>query len=382
MRSLSRAGHSVILGVTDYELSHGFVHRSNVVAATWLHPDILQQPQDFDAALLNYLQQNPRVDAIFPVGENSVRKLAQLESDLPDSIKIAMPGSDILDACFDKPRAYQIAHECGVPVPETRVVRTREELQEAVADIGLPLIIKAQDSTSLLLGRKCIFIREQVDFDVVSSQWENGQTDYVVQREIAGPRFNCDVVAQAGQIKLYLESRILRTDQHDYAGNSVSDRSIAPTQQRRACCEKFLAEIGYTGVALIQFLHDTRSGKDYFIEANPRAGSTIGLAVHCGVDLPARSLDAHCGASITDGCDYPVGQTQNWLHGDLLGLRKDRKDGHLGRWQMVTGLCRAIADFLRADSHTTFVWRDPVPTLVLYRNLLFRTFSENKEKSD
>ena len=379
MRSLRRAGHSVILGVTDDELSHGFVHRSNVIASTWLHPDILQQPEAFDAALLTYLQENAQVDAVFPVGENSVRKLAGLKSELPPTISVAMPDKNILDACFDKPRAYQIAEACGVPVPETRVVRTRQELREAVADVGLPVIIKAQDSTSLLLGRKCVFVRSRSDLESVANQWVDAQKDYVLQREIVGSRFNCDIVAQGGQIKQYFESRILRTDQRDYAGNSVLDHSIVRTPQRRAHCEKFLAEIGYTGVTLIQFLRDRHSGKDYFIEANPRAGSTIGLAVHCGVDLPAQSLAAHCGETLREHDDYPVNRVQNWLHGDLLGLRKERKEGTLGLRQLLAGAVRAFVDFMRADSHTTFVWRDPVPTLVLYRNLLRRTFSDGPD---
>ncbi|MBT8131546.1 MAG: hypothetical protein KJO35_04695, partial [Gammaproteobacteria bacterium] len=55
-RSLARAGHQIILGVTPEQTEGGFVHHSRFVTDTWLHPDIVEQPAAFDAVLLNYLQ--------------------------------------------------------------------------------------------------------------------------------------------------------------------------------------------------------------------------------------------------------------------------------------------------------------------------------------
>jgi predicted ATP-grasp superfamily ATP-dependent carboligase len=263
-------------------------------------------------------------------------------------------------------------------VAKTRTVKTAEELRDAVEALGLPSIAKASDSTSLLLGKKCVFIRTDLDLDSLVDNWPAGQADIIVQNEIRGRRHNCDIVAENGQIRLYFESEILRTDQADYAGNSVFDRSIPPTPVHREYCERLVAELNFTGLALIQFLRDEDAGKSYFLEANPRAGSTIGLAVNCGIDLPAASVRAHLGNLSDTDKSYPFNRSQNWLHGDLLGLRKARMNGEIDLGQSLGWLTRALADFLRSDYHTTFVWKDPLPTMTLYWNLLIRLFIKEK----
>jgi len=381
LRSLSRAGYEVTLGVTAEEMNRGYVHVSRFISSTWLHPDIVDEPAEFDAAIVDFLTGNPQLKLVFPVGENSVRALAGIRADIPPGVLIAMPENNIVETCFDKPSAYRIAEKCRIPVPATRTVNSSEELRDAVDELGFPAIVKASDSTSLLLGKKCVFVRTGLDLESLVDNWPESSSDFVVQNEITGQRHNCDIVAEKGQILLYFESKILRTDQPDYAGNSVFDRSIPPTPLHRECCERFVAELNYTGVALIQFLRDAHTGESCFLEANPRAGSTIGLAVHCGIDLPAASVRAHVGNSPDSDRDYPVNRSQNWLHGDLLGIRKARINGEIGLRKSLVWLARALVDFLRADSHTTFVWKDPKPTMKLYWNLLTRLFLKERRGS-
>lgn len=378
VRSLARANYTVTLGVTRDNLARGFVHASRQVASTWLHPDIVDDAQSFKSALLEFLDTHADIKLIFPVGENSVRGLAAIRADLPHGATVAMPDNDVVYTCLDKPSAYWVADKCQVPVANTRTVNSAEGLRSVIDELGLPAIAKASDSSSLLLGKKCVFIRTASDLEEVVSNWPAGQDDIIVQNEIKGRRYNCDIVAVNGQIKLYFESEILRTDQIDYAGNSVFDRSISPTPVHQEYCEKLIAELNYTGLTLIQFLKDAESGNSYFLEANPRAGSTIGLAVNCGVDMPAASVRAHLG--VLSDCDthYPLNRSQNWLHGDLLGIRKARINGEIGMRQTFGWLVRALIDFIRADYHTSFVWTDPMPTVKLYWNLLVRVFVPEK----
>ena len=374
MRSLSAAGYQTTLGVTKEELDQGFVHASRFVTTTWQHPDIIDEPGAFDAALLSFLGQNPQYKLIFPVGENSVRKLADIRDEIPGDIVIAMPDNDAVNTCLHKPSAYQVAEKCQIPTPGTKTIISKEELRTAVNELGFPSIVKASDSTSLLLGKKCVFVRSQADLKELADNWPGGEEKFVVQNEIRGKRFNCDIVAEKGQLRLYFESEILRTDQPDYAGNSVYDRSIAPNPVHRKYCEQLVNELNYTGVALIQFLNDEKTGNSYFIEANPRAGSTVALPVHCGMDLPSECVRACTGGSSRVDQSYPVGQSQNWLHGDLLGLRKARMNREVSIMGSLLWIAQAFADFLRADCHTTFVWKDPKPTMLLYWHLLARIF--------
>lgn len=373
IRSLSQAGYTVTLGVTADDLSHGFVQVSRHVSTTWLHPDIIDDPANFNDALLDFLNVNPQIKLIYPVGENSVRRLAHIRADIPPGVLIAMPENDAIDTCLNKLSAYQIAEKCQIPVPCYRSINSSEELRDAIDELGFPSIVKASDSRSLLLDKKCVFVRTERDLQTLVDNWPDSQIVLIAQNEIKGPRYNCDVVAEDGQIRLYFESEIIRTDRLDYAGNSVFDRSIPPNPVHKEYCQRFVAELNYTGVALIQFLEQDRTGKSYFLESNPRTGATIALAAHCDVDLPASAVRAHVGSFSDADRNYPTNRTQSWLDGDLLGLRRAMKNREIGLRQSLAWLATACTDCLRADCHSTFSWKDPKPTLRLFWNLVTRS---------
>ena len=262
VRSLTEAGHNVVLGVTQNDLDRGYVHSSRFISSTWLHSDLVDEPDSFDAELLAYLEANQQINTIFPVGENSVRKLAAIRSSIPANILIVMPSNHAIETCMNKPDAYRLANECGIPVPGTRTVITKEEFLAAIDELGLPAIAKPLDSTNLLLNKKCVFVRTESDLDTIAGNWPDTNFKYVVQNEIRGVRHNCDVIAENGEIKVYFEAEILRTDQLDYAGNSVFDRSISPDPEHRKYCERFVAALDYTGLTLIQFLKDPETGEN------------------------------------------------------------------------------------------------------------------------
>jgi len=200
----------------------------------------------------------------------------------------------------------------------------------------------------------------------------------MVQNEIKGRRHNCDIVAENGQIRLYCESEILRTDRPDYSGIDVFDRSIPPDPIHREYCQRFVEELNYTGLGLIQFLKDPCTGTSYFLETNPRTAATTALAVHCGVDLPAAAVAVHLGNFSDTDTSHALNQSQNWFHGDLLGLRWARKNREVDLIQSAAWFAAAISSFIRADCHVTFTWKDPKPTMKLYRNLLVRLLMGNK----
>lgn len=373
LRSLSCAGYQVTLGVTEQEMDGGFVHVSRHVASTWMHPDIVDDPAGFDTALIDFLYRNPQIKLVYPVGENSVRKLTSIRDNLPSGVVVAMPDNAAVEDCLSKSRAGQIAERCHIPAPATRSVSSATELCDTVREFGFPSIAKPADSRLTLLNKKCVFIRSELDLESLVEDWPEQGQDCVVQNEIVGRRHNCELVARNGKIIQYFESEVLRTDELDYSGNSVFHRSIAPIPLHREYCERYAAELDYTGIGLFQFLRDAQSGQSYFLEANPRTGAGIAIAVYCGMDLPATAVKVHVGDPIDPATSYPLNRSVNWLNGDLLGLRRAILRREAGLRQSLAWLTRAITDFIRADCHTTFTWEDPKPTMYLYWGLFKRS---------
>ena len=380
-RSLARAGHQVTLGVTPEQLEQGFVHHSRVIRDTWSHPDIVGQPAAFDSALLNYLNASSRFDAIFPVGEDDIRRVASVRHQLPGDLVVVMPSNSAVRRCLNKESSNALASECAVPTAATRTVRSVHEMRQAIRELGLPAIAKPAESTSLLLKKKCVFIRTHADLDSLCQRWPETDHDIIVQNEIAGVRHNCDLVAENGRIKRYFEAEILRTDQLDNAGNSVLDRSIPPNTLHREYCERMVAALNYTGMALFQFLRDPQTGETCFLEVNPRSGAAISLAVGCGMEMPAAAVHACSNESLELEEEYPCYKVRHCLHDDLQGLRKARVYGEVDSRQTIGWLARICRDAARADFFSTLVLNDLKPTLGIYWNMLTRLIAQGKRSS-
>ena len=381
LRSLSRAGYQIVLGVTKQEMDEGFVHLSRHVSSTWMHPDITDDPAGFDRALVDFLNENPQIKLVYPVGENSVRKLTSVRAELPTDVMVAMPDNEAVESCLSKSSAGQVSERCKIPAPATRTVNSTAELRETIHELGFPAIVKPADSRSTLLNKKCVFVRSGPDLEALAENWPEQGQNCVVQNEIVGLRHNCEFVAKDGQILQYFESEVIRTDELDYSGNSVFHRSIAPNPLHREYCERYTAELNYTGIGLFQFFRDAKSGQSYFLEANPRTGAGIAIAVYCGIELPALAVKAHTGDRIDPPISYPLNKSVNWLNGDLLGLRRALLRKEAGPRQSLLWLGRLVADFFRADCHTTFTWEDPKPTMYLYWGLLKRSLSKGERES-
>ncbi|MGI9203046.1 MAG: hypothetical protein ACR2Q3_03505 [Woeseiaceae bacterium] len=380
-RSLARVGHQVILGVTPEQLDQGYVHRSRFVASTWQHPHIVDQPADFDAALLDYLEDNSNTDAIFPVGEDDIRRLACIRNRLPCDVTVVMPGNEAVHRCLNKESSNRLARACRVPTAGTRTVRTASELRQAIEELGLPAIAKPAESTSLLLKKKCVFVRTADELELLCRNWPATESDIIVQNEIAGIRHNCDLVAENGKIEVYFEAEILRTDQLDYAGNSVLDRSIPPTPLHREFCERMVAALNYTGLALFQFLRDPETGETCFLEVNPRSGAAISLAVGCGMNMPAAAVNACSNEALNVDDQYRFYQLRHCLHDDLQGLRKARVYQEIDSRQTLTWLGTICRDAIRADFFSTLALKDIRPTLRIYWNMLLRLLRTNDRRT-
>jgi len=374
-RSLARAGHTVTLGVNPTHEDQRFVETSRYISSTWHHPDLLEQPAQFDGALVRYLHDHANIDTLFPVGEDEIRRVAQVRASLSQKLIIVMPSNDVVERCLNKESSNRIAKECGVPTAELRTVRTTRELLSAVDDLGLPVIAKPAESTDLLLNKKCVFIQNYHDLEAISQNWPSARFDIIVQKEIRGIRHNCDVVAKNGTIERYFESEILRTDQLDYAGNSVRDRSIPPNSYHRGYCERMVAHLNYTGLALFQFMRDPEAEVSSFLEINPRSGAAISLAVGCGMELPAAAVSVFSNASIVCSRDYPKYRTRFCLHDDLRGIRKARANGEIDNRQTIDWIATLCRNAYSADFFSTFIWQDIKPTVKIFWDMLGRVGS-------
>ena len=201
LRSLSHR-HRLILGCVEPD---SFVIKSKHVDETWIHQTLSDATADqFFAELAELLRQRPSIQVIFPVGDSEILFLSRYADRLPHGVHCVMPAAEVAEVCQRKAKMFSHVREQGVPAATYRSVADgRESLLSAVDEVGLPCIIKPEDETSRVFGKKAfIAVTRQALIEALArheSESEAVPQAVIVQKYCLGGRRNIYFFAQQGE---------------------------------------------------------------------------------------------------------------------------------------------------------------------------------------
>lgn len=115
--------------------------------------------------------------------------------------------------------------------------------------------------------------------------------------------------------------------------------------------DKFINEIGYTGLFSMEFIRG-KDGRDYFLEINMRNDGNSYCVTAAGCNLPFAFYQYMASGS---RMSFSKHVRRTYLIPDLIDLSVARQQGvPLWKW---------IFQFMTANAHTLFSWRDMGPFL-------------------
>jgi predicted ATP-grasp superfamily ATP-dependent carboligase len=137
-----------------------------------------------------------------------------------------------------------------------------------------------------------------------------------------------------------------------------------------------LSELGWRGVAMVEFKRDDRDGQLRLMEINGRFWGSLELAIAAGVDFPSLALDVATGVRRSPQSAYRIGLRTRWLAGDLdallMILKRDREQLQLPASH--PGRLRVLWDWLHLwgrDLHYEIEsFDDPAPARLEWRRRL------------
>lgn len=364
IRSLARAGYSVIVGRDDYRV---FTQFSRFTAEVWRHPDIRKSEKDFMATLVKFLATRPDIAWLFPVGEGDIACLARHLDVIPTSVGVVMTDPGTFRTCLDKFRIYEIVSQLGIPQCEYRKVTNRAGLLSASEEIGYPSVVKPNNALTGLFGKKALILKKAADLKRMFPVWPEGNEFLVLQRFASGYRHNCHFVADRGKLLSYFEQRVLRTDRPDDTGYGVDGIAYAPTAKLKEYCATLAEKLNYSGAGCAQFLVDDRTDSVSFLEINPRLDATCALPYYCGYDFPRMAMryaEYRRGAISIPSENfsaYPVNKHGIWLVGDMSGWLRALEGDGLTFQQALDWLKQMAVTWVRGDCHMVWSWTDPLP---------------------
>ncbi len=174
----------------------------------------------------------------------------------------------------------------GFIIPDTRRVADAAALDSAIADLGLPVVLKGAISLAL---RADTIEEAQAAFAQLR---QKGEAEALVQPFLVGQRFAVAAVAdRARRVHAPFTIKKLRICSRGSTWSAV--RAVQPALE--AAFAEFLESIGWVGPVEGEFIREDETDRFHLIEVNPRMTGWIAFAAYCGVNHPALVADLALG---------------------------------------------------------------------------------------
>ncbi len=335
-RAFHRAGHTVFMA----ESLRGHLSQpSAAIKASFVVPAPRQETGAFLAALKKIIDQN-QIDLLIPTCEE-VFHIAKGLDDLP--CRVFTEPLTKLDSFHNKWKFALAASGCGLRVPDSMRIQSRDDLLHAYAlwkELVLKPVYSRFASRALILPQ----LR-----DVLSTL--KFESDWMAQKFIAGRQFCTYSVCQNGRVTAHATYPTIFT-----AGQGAT---IAFQHVEHPAIfnwvRKFVERFNVTGQMSFDFIQSAE-GELYALECNPRATSGVHLlASHPQFVESFLDAEVHC---IT-----PLEHSATMLASAMLAyaLPAALRKSELRSWAKT---------FFTSDD-VIFDAKDPLPFLLQFRSLLF-----------
>ncbi len=360
-RSLAAGGHRVI----TIGASRGLAGVSRAVAQ---HVAIAAQTAKQTDAFRSAVAQAVRdygVQVVIPVTDFASRVL--LGEDVVVGARVAGPSADAYARASDKQALLQVAARVGLRVPRQQVLHVPGEPLDLKPDMAV--VVKPSRSEASVNGTS---VKMGVAFAANAAEAARAIAGYpeaayplLVQERTVGAGTGVFLLRSGGLTHLVFGHRRLR-EKPPAGGVSTYRESVTVPDVLRELCERLLAELDYSGAAMLEFKQDGITGEYVLMEINARLWGSLQLAIDAGVDFPC--------ALVAMALDQPlppsqpkVGVRTAWELGELdhawALLRRSRAELHLpaGKESGLVAAFRSLLARRLSDRAEVFRWSDPKP---------------------
>jgi len=379
IRGLGLAGIPVIAcGASRWSM--GFHSRYAVERARYT-PPFQSAPRFIDDLLRIIRRTGPAL--VIPTVESTLVLLSETRDVLERHTTLAAPPPEVLEYALDKGKTLRLAAQVGVPVPRSVQGESTGEIVWRAAGLRFPVAIKPHGNglhrtTANTLGFKVRYARTPEELQQVLHPFERDARALLVQEYAPGTGRCVAALCRRGEplaLLAYAREREFPLS----GGVSVLRKSIPLDARLAAHATTLLREIGWHGVAMVEFKHDRATDSYTLMEINGRFQASTALSLDAGLNLPSL-VAALYGVGVASPIPtYRVGVEERWLRGDLLALRDAFAAGHRGSPTAApTGappsraavVWRFLRDFRPRVRYDEFKWYDWRPGVVEAVSLL------------
>lgn len=320
VRSLGHAGHWVAVGLNKGSFAPAALSRFCQLRLEY--PPPANSVVDFTEAIVRYCRLNT-IDMVLPMTDATTWPLAKHRAELQGGVRLAAPDVAVVETVSDKYRTIDLARKLGVPVPQTALVRSADELSLA-SEWAFPVVIKDRFSIQWA-GDKAkpgsvsyAFSKDELRLRVERRLDEVGEV--LVQEFVAGVGIGFSCFAAGGETSIPFQWERVREKDPRGSGSSAR-KSVALDSDVAKFGHDLVTLAGFEGLSMVEFKKAQGNNRLILMEINGRPWGSIQLPIHCGIDYPGHlvrwHLDGHCPPKRVR---YKEGITSRDLAADLTHL--------------------------------------------------------------
>ncbi len=366
IRSLGRRGWRVI-AADEHPASPGF--RSRYTAERLLYPSPKTSADQTVATLLQTAR-NRGADLIIPVTDEVLLPLSGERDRFEGVCKLAIPAADALEVTTNKQKTLKLAQRLQVPSPWTRLVSTAEEALEQASGFDWPVVLKPQASR-LYRDRRTVeafavcYAKDRRHLAEQMGRFE-GHCSILMQEYCSGVGCGVELLMHRGRPLAAFQHRRLREIPLN-GGVSSFRQSVPLDPTLYDYAVRLLQSLRWTGLAMVEFKIGPQGAK--LMEINGRVWGSLPLAVHSGMDFPARLAEMLLfgppkSAALPDSA-YRIGVRSRNLGLDLAWIASvltgRRRFPFLPMPKRRAALAALAGMFNPSYKFDVFSWNDPRP---------------------
>jgi D-aspartate ligase len=301
-------------------------------------------PADYWREWLLERPEFPPGSVVFPCEDAALQFTAQAHKELSERYHL-----DILEpahalALLDKEKTLTLAREAGVPAPRSWSIRKREDVEALLDSIVYPVLIKPVHTHLFQhkFGKKVFLVENEETFLSGCQKALDAGIDFMVCEFVPGPDTQLSsyyaYFDRHGEPVYELTKRTMRRSPANFGIGSYHMTEWLPETAETG--RRFLKNMGFRGIANIEFKSDPRDGQLKIIECNTRFTGAQELIIRSGLNIPFiayRYIVANERPSDTTFKEFVT----LWLpFEDLDAFRDLLASGQISPWAWLKSICR------------------------------------------
>ena len=317
VRSIGRYGCQVHVGSA---IPRSLAGGSRYCRSEAVLPSPLVEPDSYCHAVVA-LSEQCGASIVLPISEPSILALLERPAQV-DKMRAQVPLPDLAHfrAASDKAEVLSLAQSIGIPVPAQWIISSRDDSVPEIPLEYYPVVVKPSRSViegpSARTKLSVLYANSPEHLACALSELVASAYPVLVQARVEGPGMGVFLLRWQGNTIARFAHRRIR-EKPPSGGVSVCSESIVAPKRLMEQSMQLMAALDWSGVAMVEFKHDTRSGTTYLMEVNPRFWGSLQLAVDAGVDFPTYLVQLAIGLPVTPIHDWTVGARLKWELGEL-----------------------------------------------------------------